>query len=94
MATLADAFVRLRPDTSKLGPEIKDEGEKHGKTFGTTFVRSSAGPFRAMGGVLSRSIGGVVAGLGAVAGIKVFAGFIADAEASAKVPPWLMPNSP
>src|SRR6266498_455756 len=91
--TIGDAFVRIRPDTSRTGgelrrelsPEIARAGREHGRMFGTSFVRASAGPFRSVGGVLTRSLGGVVAGLGAVAGIKVFAGFIADAEDSAKV---------
>jgi hypothetical protein len=85
MTTLADMFVRVRPDMSHVGPELKREGERHGKTFGGVFARSTAGPLRAVGGILSTSIGGVVAGLGAVAGIKVFAGFITDAQDSAKV---------
>ena len=83
--TIGEALLRVRPDTKEVGPEVEKAAKKHGRVFGGSFVRASAGPFRAIGGVLSSSIGGVVAGLGAVAGIKVFAGFIADAQASAKV---------
>jgi hypothetical protein len=90
---IGDAFVRIRPDTSRTGgevrrqlsPQIAKAGQEHGRMFGTSFVRASAGPFRAMGGILTRSLGGVIAGLGAVAGIHAFAGFITDARDSAKV---------
>lgn len=60
MASLADAFVRLRPDSSGFKSEAEKGinsaglgkmGEAHGKAFGTSF----SGAFR-----------GVVAGLGAV----------------------------
>src|SRR5258705_12433929 len=90
---IGDAFVRIRPDTSRTGGEVRQQlspqiakaGEEHGRMFGKAFVSASAGPFRTMGGVISRSIGRIAAGLGAVAGIKVFAGFITDARDSAKV---------
>jgi hypothetical protein len=94
MGVLRTAYVNVLPKTDQFDPELKKrlrridtkgEGERHGKVFGASFVRASAGPFRSIGGMLTRSLGGVVAGLGAVAGIHAFAGFVADAEDSAKV---------
>jgi Transglycosylase SLT domain len=97
MATpIATAFVRIRPDTTGFGKEVKQDvdkaghglaqqGKRHGRVFGTTFAKATAGPFRSIGGVFASSIGGLATGFAAVAGIKVFAGFVADARESNKI---------
>ncbi len=97
MATpLATAFVRIRPDTSKFGKETEQglekslsntnrQARKHGRLFGATYARASAGPLRAIGGVLTHSLAGVGAAFAAVGAVKVFSGFIADARESNKV---------
>jgi hypothetical protein len=97
MATpIATAFVRIRPDTSGFGKEVKQDvdkvghglaqqGKRHGRVFGTTFAKATAGPFRSIGGVFASSIGGLATGFAAIAGIKVFAGFVADARESNKI---------
>jgi hypothetical protein len=97
MATpIATAFVRIRPDTTGFGKEVKQDvdkaghglaqqGKRHGRVFGTTFAKATAGPFRSIGGVFASSIGGLATGFAAIAGVKVFAGFIADARESNKI---------
>jgi hypothetical protein len=91
---LAEAFVRIRADTSRFKSEATRNidqaglgklGEKHGRLFGGTFARATAGPFRSIGGVFASSVAGLATGFAAVAGIKVFAGFIADARESNKI---------
>lgn len=93
MPPLAEAFVRIRPatqgfeaearrDVGKAGAGIAREGAKHGKAFGSTFVKSSVGPFRSLVGVVG---GPLVGAFAAVAGVKAFAGFVGDARESIKV---------
>jgi Transglycosylase SLT domain len=94
MATpIATAFVRIRPETSGFGKEVKQDvdkagrgiaqqGKKHGRLFGVTFAKASAGPFRALAGIVG---GPLLAGFAAVAGVKAFSGFIRDARESNKV---------
>lgn len=75
MATLADAFVRIRPDPSRFGPELKSKTEataaSTGKDVGTTFGKSMAG-----------AIGAAFA---AAAVVNFFKGAIAEAQEAAKV---------
>jgi len=97
MATpIATAFVRLRPDTSGFGKEIKQDvdkagrgvaqqGKKHGRVFGATFAKATAGPFRAIGGIFTKSIVGISGAFAAIGAVKVFSGFIRDARESNKI---------
>jgi hypothetical protein len=68
MTTLADVFVRVRPDTSKVGPELKAGTEKQaaeaGRNAGHHFGSSMAKAIKAAG------IGLAIAG--AAIGIKAF----------------------
>lgn len=75
MATLADAFVRLRPDTSKFGPELKAKTEATAATTG-----KSAG--KKFGGSMVAGIGGVLAA-GAVVGF--FKGAFDEAREAARI---------
>src|SRR5262245_8448404 len=97
MATpLATAFVRIRPDTStfkkdteqgirKAGRGIEGEGKRHGRLFGVSFARATAGPFRSIAGIASSSLAGIGGAFAAVGAVKVFSGFVADARESAKI---------
>jgi hypothetical protein len=79
---LATAFVRIRPDTStfekeaktgltKAGRGLANEGKKHGRVYGTTFARSTAGPFRSIAGIATKSAG-LAAGAFAAIGVAKF----------------------
>jgi acid phosphatase family membrane protein YuiD len=97
MATpIATAFVRIRPDTSGFGKEVKQDvdkagrglaqqGKKHGRVFGATFAKATAGPFRAIGGIFTKSVVGIGAAFATIGAVKVFSGFIADARESNKI---------
>jgi hypothetical protein len=67
MTTLADAFVRLRPDGKQLGPELKQQTERAGADAGTaaghTFGRSMAKAIKAaaIGLAIGAAAGGVKA---------------------------------
>src|SRR5262245_52237589 len=82
---LATAFVRIRPDLStfkqdttreirKAGRGIEGEGKKHGRLFGASFAKATAGPFRSIAGIATTSLAGIG---GAFAAIGV-GKFIAD----------------
>jgi hypothetical protein len=75
MATLATAFVAIRPEASKFGAELKSKTEATagsvGKSTGTTFGKSMVG-----------AIGAAVAGIAVLGFLK---GAIAEAQEAAKV---------
>lgn len=71
MTVLADAYVRARLQTDRLGPELKKAGDTHGKTFGGSFAQS-AGRALAAAGV-------------AAAAASFFKGAFSEARESAKV---------
>jgi hypothetical protein len=82
MATpIATAFVRIRPDTTGFGKEVKQDvdkagrsvaqsGKKHGHLYGTTFAKSTAGPFRSFAGIATKSLAGIGAGFAAIGAAK------------------------
>jgi hypothetical protein len=75
VATVADIFMRVRPDLTTLGPELKSKGEKAADTAGK-------GAGKRFGGGMVAGIGGALAA-GALVGF--FKGAFDEAREAAKV---------
>lgn len=77
-AEVASAFVSLLPSTRgfgraldrQIGPDINRAASKSGRTFGTVFARSSAGPIKAGFGSIGKFAAGAFAGVAVAGGLR------------------------
>jgi acid phosphatase family membrane protein YuiD len=87
VTALTEAFVAVKPDMDKFGPEVKKklakiDARKEGASVAGRFGVGFNGAF---GGIVKHSAGLFVGAFAAIKGAQVFGGFIKDAAESAKV---------
>jgi hypothetical protein len=100
VVALASVFVPVRPEFGNFGRDMKGglaagfnateadvavAGQRHGRVYGQRFTQEGSGQVKRGTSSFREGLGGIATGMAAVAGIQVFAGFIADARESNRI---------